>query len=134
MKCQPFGSDMKIRLLMPDGVRFYYPDVSIVCTPISPDDVFTDSPKVVIEVTSESTRRIDIGEKRDAYLTIPSLSTYIIFEQDKRAAIFFRRTDSGFSREAVVDSSASVPLPEIECELSLSDVYERVEFDVDRSE
>ena len=29
--CRPFNSDTKIRIPMSDHVRFYYPDVSVVC-------------------------------------------------------------------------------------------------------
>jgi Uma2 family endonuclease len=30
--CRVFNSDTKIRIKMPDHIRFYYPDVSVVCT------------------------------------------------------------------------------------------------------
>src|SRR5262245_52167082 len=30
-RCQPFGSDTKIRIRLPNQLRFYYPDVSVVC-------------------------------------------------------------------------------------------------------
>ena len=31
--CQPFNSDTKIRIRLPTHVRFYYPDVSVICRP-----------------------------------------------------------------------------------------------------
>ena len=59
---------------MPTETRFYYPDASIVCQPNPQSETFQDAPAVLFEVVSAGTRRIDEGEKRDCYLTIPSLS------------------------------------------------------------
>jgi Uma2 family endonuclease len=70
-KCRPFNSDTKIRVRLPTHLRFYYSDASVVCRPNAPDDSFQDEPAVIVEVMSDATRRIDEGEKKDAYLTIP---------------------------------------------------------------
>src|SRR5262249_57886347 len=72
--CRPFNSDTKIRVRLPTQVRFYYPDVSVVCRPNPQTDSFQDEPAVLFEVLARGTRRIDEGEKRDAYVTIPSLA------------------------------------------------------------
>jgi Uma2 family endonuclease len=48
---------------------------------------------------SRKTRRIDEGEKKDAYLTIPSLSVYLLIEQELAAVTVYRRTEEGFTRE-----------------------------------
>jgi len=37
----------------------------------------------VFEVLSKSTSRIDQGEKKDAYLSIPSLVHYVLIAQDR---------------------------------------------------
>jgi len=71
--CRPYNSDTKIRLELSGHTRFYYPDAMVVCHPNPRSDSFQDHPVVVIEVLSESTRRIDLGEKCDAYLKIPSI-------------------------------------------------------------
>lgn len=37
-RCRPFDSDTKIRIRLPNQVRFYYPDVSVICrVEISPE-------------------------------------------------------------------------------------------------
>src|SRR5262249_9108779 len=126
--CRPFNSDTKIRIRLPTQVRFYYPDVSVVCRPNPQTDSFQDEPAVIIEVLSRRTRRIDEGEKRDAYLMIPSLSVYVLVEQDTAAAVAFRRTASGFVREVYEGLDAVLPLPEIGIELPLAEIYETVEF------
>lgn len=127
-KCRPFNSDTKIRVRLPTQWRFYYPDASVVCRPNSPGDSFQDEPAVIVEVMSEATRRIDEGEKKDAYLMIPSLSAYVLLEQDRPAATVYRRTEQGFHREVYAGLEALIPLAEVDTELKLADLYEGVEF------
>ncbi len=127
-RCRPFNSDTKIRVRLPTQVRFYYPDASVVCRTNPQTDSFQDDPAVIIEVLSERTRRTDVGEKKDAYLTIPSLHVYVLIEQDTAAVTAFRRTESGFVREVYEGLDAVLPLGEIGVELPLAEVYETVEF------
>jgi Uma2 family endonuclease len=126
--CRPFNSDTKIRVRLPTQVRFYYPDVSVVCRPNPQTDSFQDDPAVIIEVLSHRTRRIDEGEKKDAYLTIPSLSVYVLIEQDNAAVVAFRRTEGGFVREVHEGLDAVLSLGEIGTDLPLAEIYETVEF------
>jgi Uma2 family endonuclease len=74
-KCQVFNSDIKIRVLLNQGTRFYYPDLSVVCEPNAASDSYHDLPVVIVEVVSESTRRTDDYEKREAYLVVPEKVT-----------------------------------------------------------
>lgn len=127
-RCRPFNSDTKIRIRLPAQVRFYYPDVSVICQPNSQDDSFQDQPAVLVEVLSRKTRRIDEGEKKDAYLTIPSLCVYLLVEQEMPAIVAYRRTAQGFVREVYEGLDAVVPLGEIQTVLPLAEVYEAVEF------
>ncbi len=127
-KCQPFNSDMLVRVRFPTHTRFYYPDVQVACGPAAADALFQDEPAVIVEVISESTRRTDEQEKREAYLNLPSLHAYIILEQNCAAATVWRRISSGFKRERWEGMDATVPLPEIEAALPLAEVYEAVEF------
>jgi Uma2 family endonuclease len=132
--CQPFNSDTKIRIRLPTEVRFYYPDVSVVCRPNPPTDVFQDEPAVLVEVLSKSTRRIDEGEKKDAYVTIPSLAVYLLVEQEMAAVVAFRRTAQGFVREEYQGLEAVVPLDEIGASLPLAELYEAVQFEPEPAE
>lgn len=127
-RCRPFNSDTKIRVCLATQMRFYYPDASVSCRPNPPSDSFQDEPAVIFEVLSRSTRRIDEGEKKDAYLTIDSLAAYVLIEQESPAAVVFRRTDHGFVREVYEGLDAVIPLPEIDIALPLAEVYEGVDF------
>ena len=125
--CRAFNSDTKVRVRLPTHVRFYYPDVMVVCRPNPQTDSFQDEPGALFEVLSQATRRIDEGEKKDAYLTIPSLGVYVLVEQEMPAVVALRRTENGFVREAYEGLDAVIPLPEIDTELPLSEIYEAVE-------
>ena len=127
-RCRAFNSDTKVRVRLPNQIRFYYPDAQVSCRPNPQDDSFQDEPIVLAEVLSRRTRRIDEGEKKDAYLTIPSLAVYLLIEQDEPAVVAYRRAADGFVREVYQGLDAIVPLPEIAIDLPLAEVYEGVEF------
>src|SRR5262245_29938440 len=55
-KCRAYNSDTKVRIRMGRGIRFYYPDASVVCRPNKGSDSFNDKPVVIAEVLSKSTR------------------------------------------------------------------------------
>ena len=132
--CEPFNSDMKVRVQLANHTRFYYPDGMVVCSPNGPDDPFQDQPVVIAEVISESTRRTDEGEKREAYLTIPSLQVYLLIETGQPRVVAHRRDSEapgsagGFRSEVYSGLEEVVPLNEVSAELALSDLYERVKF------
>lgn len=127
--CQPYNSDTKGRIEFADHTRFYYPDAMVVCQSNPESDHFQNQPVVIVEVLSDSTRRTDLGEKRDAYLTIPSLKVLLFVETDSASVTLHRRApEGGFSIERHNGLDAVVPLPEIDASLALADLYERVEF------
>lgn len=127
--CRPFNSDLKVRIELPGHTRFYYPDAMVTCDPSRDSDQWEDRPVVIVEVLSESTRRIDLTEKRDAYLTIPTLKALIFIEPDLLHATVYRRNPAGcFLSEDRSGLDAIIPLPEIEASLPLSEVYEGIEF------
>jgi len=127
-RCRPYNSDTKIRIRLPSHLRFYYPDASVICRPNSQTDSFQDEPAVVVEVLSHKTRRIDKGEKREAYLTIPSLGAYLLVEQEGPTVEVLRRTEQGFVREVYTGLEAVIPLADIDTELPLAEIFEDVEF------
>lgn len=128
--CEPFNSDTKVRIEFADHTRFYYPDVMVVCHPNPPGEHFQDHPVVIIEVLSESTRRIDLEEKSKAYLAIPSLKVLVLAESDRPLATVYRcALEGGFGIERHAGLDAIISLPEIAASLPLAELYERVIFE-----
>jgi len=132
--CQAMNSDTKVRVKMSNHTRFYYPDGMVVCSTNPPDDSFQDSPKVLAEVLSDSTRRVDEGEKRDAYLTIPSLDVYLLIDSSRARVVAYRRGEQGFAVELYEGLDKVVALGEVEAELPLGELYERVTFEAEGDE
>ena len=133
-RCRPFNSDTKVRIRLPSHFRFYYTDTMVVCRPNPQTDSYQDEPAVIFEVLSKGTRRTDEGEKKDAYLTIPSLGVYVLVEQEMAAVVAYRRTAQGFVREVHQGLDAVLPLAEIDTELPLTEIYESVEFTSEENE
>jgi Uma2 family endonuclease len=127
-RCRAFNSDTKIRIRLETHVRFYYPDASVTCRPNPRQDAFQDDPALVVEVLSARTQRIDLGEKKDAYLAIPSLQTYLLVDQESPTVVVFRRSAHGFVREESRGLEAVGPHTEIDTELPLAEIYDGVEF------
>lgn len=126
--CRPYNSDTKVRIRLPNQLRFYYPDVQVVCDPNPPDDSFQDRPNVIVEVMSDSTRRTDEGEKLDAYCSIPSLELYLLVDSQRRQVIAYHRTNTGFERAVYLGLEASIPVICLGFDLPLAEVYEQVQI------
>ena len=126
--CQPYPSDTKVRIREGSHTSFYYPDGMVVCEPNAQEETFQDRPVILAEVLSKSTRRVDELEKRDAYLTIPTLAVYMLIETDRPEVTLYRRSSQGFIVETHTGPAATISLPEIKAELPLAELYARVEF------
>jgi len=128
-RCQAFNSDTKVRVRLATHTRFYYPDAMIVCEPNPGSDTYQDRPVVIVEVLSASTRRIDEGEKRDAYLSIPTLAAYLLIETTwPRVVAHQRDAVGGFVEQLYEGLDAVVPLQDVGVTLALADLYDRVDF------
>lgn len=129
--CQPFGSDMKLRLGRGAGSYFYYPDAMIACDPTdSPGETWIERPTVIFEIQSPSTRNVDAREKRMAYLDLPSLRAYVRIEQNRpRVTVDSREAeDQEWEQTRCRGSETIATIPALKMELPLRELYERLNF------
>jgi Uma2 family endonuclease len=126
--CEPFGSDMKVRLRPLDETYFYYPDAMIACDPTDTGHGWRERPAALFEIISEETRRIDEREKRIPYMQLPSLQAYVRIEQARPEVVVEWRTPDGWKSEKLRGIEAVVRLSALEIELPLAELYERVLF------
>ena len=123
--CTGYIIDLKVRA---GRDRVYYPDGVVVCTPHVGDTLMFDDPCLIVEVTSRGTRRIDHGEKADAYLATPSLRGYLIAEHDRRRVTLYSRANAGEWTRTELLASGQLHLPCPESTITLDEIYEGVEL------
>ena len=119
--CRPFGSDVKIKA----DNAFFYPDVMVVCKDKTDNPYYTESPLLVVEVLSKSTRRNDETIKRSAYQAMPSVMEYILIEQDFVDVEVCRRSDGWVSHHYFLGDD--VWFESIDLKLPVSEIYRWVE-------
>lgn len=127
--CSAFSSDMRITI--PQTPHFTYADVVVVCGQPQLDDDFKDNllnPIVIIEVLSPSTEGYDRGKKFESYQRIASLLEYVLVSQDRPRVEQFLRQPDGRWLYSETSAEGIIKLTPIDCELSLSDIYDKVEF------
>lgn len=126
-ECEAFMSDMKIRV---SPALYYYPDVVVTCDAPGGDAYYRVEPRLIVEVMSPSTERVDRIEKRHAYRRVESLREYVLVAQDAPFVELHRRgADGTWTIEAFSDLAEQLTLASVDLALDLSDVYRNVRFD-----
>lgn len=123
--CEPFASDMKVKISPNLADVYYYPDVLVVCDPTDNAKYHRERPSVIFEVISPDTERIDRREKAVVYRSISTLTAYVLIEQDRMAVTILRRADQGWQNEVLEGPNATLRLPSIGVEIPLERIYER---------
>jgi len=118
---------------------FSYPDFVVICGERQFHDKHRDAvlnPAVIIEVLSESTESFDRGEKFQRYrMWSPTLSDYLLVSQTRPLIEhFIRQTDGGWTSYLYSGLEQKLFIKSINCELRLTDVYERVVFPPEEAE
>jgi Uma2 family endonuclease len=121
--CEPFGSDMKLRI----NSNFFYPDVMVDCHFDNSEPYFTQTPIIIVEVLSRSTRKKDTTLKLLSYINIPSLQEYVLIEQDFVDVQVFRRSENWLVRHYFLGDE--ITFESIGLSLSVEDIYHRVQND-----
>jgi Uma2 family endonuclease len=126
-QCRAYMNDMKLRTPEPDS-QGYYPDVLVTCTP---DDFNTNVKTTacfIAEVLSKSTEDVDRGEKWQNYRKLSSLQAYILVSQKQRYVETYKRMGDGSWRYEVLENDGTLNLPCINASITLSEIYEDVDF------
>jgi len=118
--CESFTSEVKVKV----GSKFFYPDVMVVCDDNN-QDYYTETPVIIVEVLSKSTRRMDETVKKWSYQNIPSLQEYVLIEQDFVDVEVCRRSQGWVSSHYFLGDS--VYFEAIGLEMTVADIYERVD-------
>lgn len=128
--CRVLSPNMKVRT-SPTGL-YAYPDAAVVCGEPQFHDDRRDiliNPTVIVEVLSPFTEGYDRGEKFLRYQSLASLVDYLLVAQDTpRIEHFTRQADDRWLYSTTGDLTNSVHLASINCELRLSEIFDRIVF------
>ena len=126
--CKAYSNDMKVRVTA-TGL-FTYPDVAILCGEARFDDQHKDillNPRVIIEVLSKSTEANDRGFKFAQFRKLESFRGYVLVSQrEPRVETFHRQADGKWMFSECVGMEAVCRLESLDCQILLSDVYDKV--------
>jgi len=95
-QCYTYNSDVVARL---SSKRYTYPDASVTGDEHdkpSPDTKEIQSPRVIVEVLSDSTEAYDRGRKLVYYRTCPTVEEYVLIASKYQSVEVYRRTQRGW--------------------------------------
>lgn len=130
---ETFMESVKVELADHLGQAYYYPDVVVSCDPEDNDSHIIRQPKLIVEILSPSTARVDSGEKLANYKRIPSVEEVILIEQDWPEIFVTRRSDQ-WKKHLYTQLDSAVRLESIGLTLKVEDFYASAPFreDIER--
>jgi Uma2 family endonuclease len=122
--CRVYSADLAVRL-SPTAYRF--PDVSVTCDEQDRGSVTeVQTPRVLLEVLSESTERIDRGTKLALYRACPSVQTYLLVATDAQGVEVYRRATPHWTYERYGPGEVC-EIESIGVQLAVDGLYRRTE-------
>ncbi len=129
--CRVLSANMRIKV--PSMPPYRYGDLSALCDKaifekIDGVDVLTN-PTLIIEILSKSTEAYDRVDKFTNYKSIPSFREYLLVAQLRpHITQFVKRDDDEWVHREYNDLNDVLKLASMDCEFSLSEVYQNVNF------
>ena len=127
--CEAYVSDMRVKVA-PTGM-YTYPDIVALCGEPRLEDAQGDTllnPTVIVEVLSDSTEAYDRGEKFAHYRRLETLREYVLVAQNKVRVEHYLREGEAWVLSEISDPAGTLHLPSIDCRVSVSAIYEKVDF------
>ena len=122
-----------VRLWIPDYREYTYPDIMVVKEqPIyqTPGTTTITNPTIIVEVLSKSTQARDRGDKFRFYRSIPEFKEYILIDQYSLLVEHFLKTsEHQWILTEYETKESKLSLDSVEFEISLEELYKRVNFD-----
>ena len=119
--CQPYASDMKVKI----DRKYFYPDVMVDCSQVDAD-YYIEQPSIIVKVLSKSTRQHDKTIKRLAYFQIASLKEYVLIEQDFVEIELWSRDQDNLWQQWSYYLGDDIHFQSIDLTVSVEDIYRQV--------
>ncbi len=125
--CRVASADTAVRTSIRQIRR---PDVAVECAPVDPASYEAKAPRLLVEIFSPSTRRMDQVRKLEEYKRLPAASLLLFIEPAQPQALLLSRQPDGTWLDTPFQGlEAVIPLPDIGAALALRDIYEGVPLD-----
>ena len=116
----------------PDST-FVYPDLMLF-EGLPPEhfrrnQCYFKDPLVVFEIVSLGTEAMDRGRKKDLYLQLESLRTYILISQHMPRIEAYTRREDGWHFRLLSGLDETLEIAAPACTLPLSEIYLKLQFD-----
>lgn len=126
------------RLWIPRRKIYTYPDIMVIQGELQFQEGRKDTlinPLVIIEALSKSTQNYDKGDKFAAYRTIPSFQEYILIDQYSQHIEHYVKTEPRkWIFQEYDEADVKFAFASFSFEISLADLYDKVEFEPDETE
>jgi Uma2 family endonuclease len=122
--CRVHSSELRIRVL--DTGLTTYPDVTVVCGPYQADAQDKNTlvnPRLVVEITSDSTEEYDRGEKLASYQRIASLDAIVLASHREACLELFERDADRNWRRSEARPGSRLRIVSLGAELSVDEIY-----------
>ena len=135
--CEALSPNMKVRTS--SASLFAYPDLTVVCGKPQFHDTKKDvliNPQAIFEVLTSFTFNFDHTTKFQKYrLGNPTLTDYFLISQDKAfVEHFMKQADGNWLYRSYSELDETIKIETLDCELSLREIYDRVEFEIEFEE
>ena len=105
----------------------------VVCDSRDSEPRFKRYPKLIVEVLSNTTERIDRGEKLLSYTEIESLEEYVLAAQDRMEVTIFRRANGWKPEISGRNHQDEIEFRSVGLRMRLGEVYEGVRLEAGRT-
>ncbi|CCI08151.1 Uma2 family endonuclease [Microcystis aeruginosa CS-1036] len=123
-----------VRLWLSDYSIYTYPDVMVIKgQPLYQGNSQSNviNPLIIVEVLSNSTQAYDRGDKFKFYRSLPTFQEYILIEQSSYSVErYYKQKDDQWLIDFVMGENAVLQLVSVDWQISLQDLYQRVNFDL----
>jgi Uma2 family endonuclease len=121
---RPYMEKTRVHIKAHGADYFYYPDILVACGQTLDDEQqFIDEHRLVMEVMSRSTERIDRREKAFTYRELPSIGEIVLISQKSTLVTTYRRSED-WAPAVLTSLEGVLELRSIDLVLPLRQIYE----------
>ena len=123
--CRPATADLAVRTKIKSLRRA---DILVTCDNDPPrhDSYAARNPRLVVEVLSPSNKGASWQRKLEEYRRMAGLTYILLVDSEAEQVVFLSRSGEQWTHDDFDGRDAVIPLPEIECNLAMADVYDGV--------